>query len=227
MTQRWYPPRAREWGMVCSQCRAMCWYKFSGAQQDGARAVGGHVSSTSKYYCPECAEQNCDAKLPRAHVEFYQESCWAAPRQLWRYAGLAEEPAPTCTLLEEKVKEELVPEATSEFALSLWAVLYHVRDAPKPPGSSAATWAFADASSSSTSWGGSPSTASAVAVAGGPPATAGNPDRDRVGFLLREIRQLDNQLLSLSRHAATLAERLQAHREELETLLGGLLSRTL
>ena len=137
--QRWCIPGARDWGMVCSQCRAVCWYKFGGSQQDGARSVGGRVSTTSWYYCPECSEQNCDTKIPRAHVEFYQQCCWAAPRQLWRYAGLAEEPAPTCTVLEEKVKEELVPNATSEFARSLWATLHNVRDAPKPPESSATT----------------------------------------------------------------------------------------
>ena len=121
MAQRWYPAGQHQSGIYCSQCQAVAWYTFTGSQAVAAKALGGRLSISRMFYCPECTLRCCDGdQLPREMADLYMRRCWARPSQLWQYAGLAEPPPALCTRMSEKIKFELVESATSNFAVSLW-----------------------------------------------------------------------------------------------------------
>ena len=82
--QLWYLPDQADWGMVCSNCHAVAWYKFSSGQAEAAKSLGGRLSTGKLFYCPACAVQKTNLVLHREQVEHYVRTCWAKPNELWK-----------------------------------------------------------------------------------------------------------------------------------------------
>ena len=214
MAQRRYLSGHQQCGMYCSQCQAVAWYTFNCSQAEAAKTLGGHMSIAKMFYCPRCARRHINGvQLPQEMVDLYMRRCWATPSQLWAYAGLAGPPPDTCPLMSRKIKLELVEDATSDFATSLWGDLQPleamVRLHPPPW----MTPALPVAATTPTWWN--------PAAPTGPPGAASAPtDPDsRVAELLGFIETLHQELIQTTRRTQELAERLRGCHNELQDLL--------
>ena len=117
MTQVWYPPESNDWGIVCSTCQAVAWYKFAGSLSEAVKRLGGRLSTGRQFYCPKCATLKTDLQHSPENLEYYMREGWAHPNQLWHQAGLLQEPTAADSLLRAKVKSELIENAASEFSV--------------------------------------------------------------------------------------------------------------
>ena len=120
MTQQWSPPGHHRYGIRCGHCQAVASYTFSSGQAEAVQAMGGRLSHTQTFYCPQCALQRCRAKMSGEAVDHYMSRCWVRANDLWHLAGMALPPPTTCSELARKIKHELVADTTSNFAIAVW-----------------------------------------------------------------------------------------------------------
>ena len=213
MTQRWSPPGHHRYGIICSHCQAVASYTISGCQAGAVQAMGGHLSHTQKFYCPRCALQHCHAEMSEEAADRYMSRCWVCANDLWHHAGMAQPPPTTCSELAKKVKQELVADATSNFAVTVWGLLdpleqlqfsdpplprlKQLRQQPVPHGKQH------------------------LQRQPQPPPATGNPANhdNQVADLLEEMHNLDLELGRKTRYSQELARCLRDCQEELRNLL--------
>jgi hypothetical protein len=119
--------------------------------------------------------------------------------------------------LAQNIKQELVPNATSDFAIAAWDRLEELAaQASSQRGS-----ATAELGTAPTEPVDAPSTAATGPAANGPPAAAGDPvPGQRVTALLKEMHDLDSELGENYHHSQELGALLRKCHEELRNLLG-------
>ena len=175
--------------------------------------MGGRLSHTQTFYCPQCALQRCRAKMSGEAVDHYMSRCWVRANDLWHLAGMALPPPTTCSELARKIKHELVADTTSNFAIAVWDRLdpleqLQFSDPPLPRLKQLQQQPV-------------PRGTQHLQRQPQPPPATGNPaNRDRqVADLLEEMHNLDLELGRKTRYSLELEQRLLDHLEELRNLL--------
>ena len=143
---------------------------------------------------------------------------WVRPDQLWSSMGL---PPIDSSAQTEKIKQELVPNATSDFAVAVWDHLQKLTPQASGQKGSASAEQGTEQGTEPTEPDGAPSAASAPPTTNGPAAAAVEPvPAQRVAELLKQMRDLDLELGKNYHLSQELGMHLRNCYAELRDLLG-------
>ena len=181
--------------------------------------MGGHFSRGGLWYCPECASDCLAAPIPRHEVCRFMGTFWARPNDLWWLAGMPAAPPATSTTMAQKIKEELVLDATSDFAVALWGRMAPLSTLASP--TAAALGGGADGATT-TAVGSTPSPAGPSAGPGSAGSTTSRSSPGLRGLLqefLSDLGVLSDDLELVSERAAILQGRVDTMYWKLDRIL--------